>query len=117
MARQPFSDPDAWGRPRPPLQPALSRVAAMSPTEAWVWIVLRGFVFVPGALLALYFAFGLALAGLLPALVLAQLALVPASVVCWVKASAGKGGDWWTLGYVAFWLLEIGLLSLGAWIV
>ena len=62
------------------------------------------------------FAFGWAHFGNLP-FVLAQLLLAPAAVVCWVQASVGSGGDRWTAGYVALWVLEIVVLRIGAWII
>ena len=109
-----LGSPDAWGRPPADPLPRLSRVAAMSRTEFWVWVVLRGLVFVPGFLFALYFTLGLGYGGIHVGLLLAQLSLAPAAVVCWVLASVGKGGDRWTAGYVAVWVVEILTLYIGA---
>jgi hypothetical protein len=114
MAGAPESQRDAWGRPSPSPLPKLPRVAAMSRTEAWVWVVLRGFVFVPGILLALVLFVSLGFGGFNIVVVYAQLAMIPAAVVCWIQASAGRGGDRWTLGYVAVWVAELTLIWLGS---
>ena len=108
---------DSWGRTPPALSPKLPRTASMSRLEAWVWVFLRGFVFVPGALMGLALAFGLGYGGYNAVIVYAHLLWVPVAIVCWVQASCGKAGDRWTAGFVALWALELGGMRVGSWII
>ena len=107
---------DAWGRPIPPPLPKLPRVPARRAWERWALVFLRGLVFVPGALLGLLIFVGLGYGGFNVIVVFAHLLWVPAAIVCWVQASVGKGGDRWTLGFIALWVLELGMMRIGSWI-
>ncbi len=92
---------DAWGRPPAPHLP-LSGQRGMLLDRA-VLAILRGFLFIPGALFALVLSGNLAYFGENMVWLLLQLAMVPASVVGWVQASRGKAGDRWTIGYLFAW--------------
>ena len=94
-----MSDSDGWGRPRP--QVPISGGERPQPRRGPLWATARGIVFVPGVVLTLILTFVLAHTGLHELLVYANLLLIPAAIACWVRASTAKGGDAWTLGYVA----------------
>lgn len=79
-------------------------------SHAVVWAILRGLLFVPAGALALGGAVNAGYFGVNLLLVVLMLGLVPAAVVCWVQASGGKAGDWWTAGFVAAWIVIMLLL-------
>ena len=93
------SDRDNWGRQRP--VPVSGATGGQPARRGVGWALLRALVFVPGALLALGLTFVLGHSGLHPIVFFANLCLVSAAVVCWIQAYGGKGGDRWTLGYLA----------------
>ncbi len=108
---------DGWGRPlAAPQPPVAARRDRMTTSERWVWVALRGLVFVPGALFAMVLAANLGYFGQPLPFVLGQLSLAPAALVCWILASGTTGGDRWTAGYLAVWTLEIGVLLVGTWL-
>jgi len=78
--------------------------------------ILRGFLFVPAALLALVTAANVGYFGGNLVLVLLMVGLVPAAVVSWVLASGGRAADRWTVGYAVAWggvmLILPGILDL-----
>ncbi len=95
---------DGWGRVRP--EPVSAHPAGHRVRQGAGWTLVRALVFVPGALFALALTYVFAHSGLHPVVVFANLCLVPAAVTCWIQASRGKGGDRWTLGYLAVLALD-----------
>lgn len=100
---------DAWGRPPAPHLPPSGQRGTL--LDRAVLAILRGFLFVPGALFALVISTNLAYFGKNMVWLLLQLAMVPASVVCWVQASRGKAGFRWTIGYLVAWVVLLTVVA------
>ena len=105
----------SWGRTPSLLSPKLPRAASMSGWKTSVWVVLRGFVFVPGALMGLALAFVLA-HGFNAVLVYAHLLWVPRRSSAGSRPPAARAA---TAGRRASWPSgpELGLMRIGSWII
>ncbi len=103
-----MSGADNWGRVR---SDPVSADGGRAARRGTFWAVLRGIVFVPGALVALALTYVLGHSGLPAVFIFVNLCLVPFAVVCWIQASAGKGGDRWTFGYLVALALDYTLVA------